>query len=71
MKKTEVRWISKDDDSGACELWGSKPWRRQGVWIGRQYKGVVSYDTVFDTSTKKGIKIKKGGLAKVTIERQY
>lgn len=67
MSKTKVIWISREKD-GFYEIWSKEPHKKKGWWTGTYYMGRIS-----NVHVKKyfGIRIKKGGLAKVTIERQY
>lgn len=67
MKKKEVLWISREP-SGFYEIWREKPHKRKGWWIGKTYKGRI---TDIHVRSCLATRIKCGGLAKITIERQY
>lgn len=67
MRKKEVRWISRDFDRSVYEVWYYEPNITDGWWRGRGY--ICQLSGMAAHSMR--IKLKSGGLAKVTIERQY
>lgn len=69
MRKKEVRWISRDKKSnfGFQFLWDVKPTLEDDGY----YRENGNLDTHLGHGSELKIKLKKGGLAKVTIERQY
>lgn len=68
MRKKEVRWVSRDstqDTKYAC--WRKHPEKGvDGIW--RHDDGAVSVRRIGEYL---GIELEPGGLAKITIERQY
>lgn len=67
MRKKEIIWISRDND-GLYMQWRTKPqWRLSKEYTGENYiSGSASlHFPLFSFA------IKRGGLAKITIERQY
>lgn len=71
MKRKEVRWISRDR-SGRWDFWKKKPHKARGTWWGgRNEPALPSPDLMDDFTEVFGIDVACGGLAKVTIKRQY
>lgn len=68
MRKKEVIWVSRDQ-TGLYLHWYSKPqWRRSSKeYTGTDYISASASNDLLYTN----IILKKGGLAKITIERQY
>lgn len=67
MKKKIVRWLSRDSD-GLYMTWETKPqWRLKH----KQYTGTNYISGSASSRPEIDINLKRGGLAKVTIERQY
>lgn len=73
MKKKEVRWISRD--KGICdrtEIWFIKPKIFDGEYYNpKTHNSVGRICRICSLEANTGVSLKKGGLAKVTIERQY
>lgn len=72
MRKTEVRWVSRDDD-GRYDVWRNEPQKNK---VGEWWGGVFNDDPLdihSATIVEKilAISLRKGHLAKITIERQY
>ena len=68
MREKEVRWISRDKNNCGYEIWRKKPrpLNNHGIFPG------CPMFTLCDSGAEEiGIKLAQGGLAKVTIERQY
>lgn len=71
MRKKEIRWISRDGKQARCPeyaCWVTEPTMtvENGPYFGKGY----IYGTSKDENDL-GIELIEGGLAKVTIERQY
>jgi len=66
METRQIRWLSRDSD-GLYMQWRAKPqWRKTREYTGRKFiSHSESYFPPF------AIILKRGGLAKITIERQY
>ena len=66
METKQIRWLSRDSD-GLYMQWRDKPrWRRTKEYTGTKYiSNSASYLPPF------GIILRRGGLAKIIIERQY
>lgn len=74
MKKKEIRWASRDNAGGRHDLWMKKPHKTNGAWFGAENEPHAvgsENDLAYDFITETGILLKEGGLAKITIERQY
>jgi hypothetical protein len=74
MRKKEVRWISRDRDSNKVEIWRIKPKLKYGEYINPNpevscFEGLIK--DICNIQLYTGLEIKRGGLAKVTIERMY
>lgn len=78
MRKKEVRWISRDMGVENVEIWDVRPKKIGGVYVNPKSKSLgLAKCTEGRISRTCGlgawaaIIIKAGGLARVTIERQY
>ena len=72
MRKKEVRWLSRDRN-GRHDLWAKKPHKARDAWWGAKgepYRPGRN-EAAYEFADKTGINLTCGGLAKITIERQY
>jgi len=70
MKKKEIRWISRDID---YSLWMKKPKynRKEGLFeLNNRWDSYMKV-CAGELESAVNLKLKRGGLAKITIERQY
>ena len=70
MKKKETRWISRDMD-GKYDVWKIKPrWSKEdGQWECIKNHSTILRDA--ELNERQDVTLKRGGLAKLTIKRQY
>lgn len=70
MRKVEFRWISRDKMTGEYDVWKAEPRRNEeGDYECSESGTIISRNAA--SKRRFDIVLKWGGLAKVTIERQY
>lgn len=68
MKKIEVKWVSRDKD-GTYDIWSKEPKKTNGFYECSQSSSIICRDA--QTNERFDIRLQRGGLAKIIIERQY